>query len=1155
MVLELFSCWRGHDKESKVESNLKGDSQNSPWKHEIGSKYPQAPNPPPASTFSSTVSSLSPAPIPATSEPWANNPLYVPPTAQQNDPMPCFQHVRWEEHLVESIPFSCAIVTSDAKEVLFKKHGLEPAAARLLDQALLSNSTSCPLDGPISKKAAEESSSSAGSFLAALLGHEMETVALSTARVERFWKGTVSVEHPVEEIYSGSSVSINGTHATHKALLLKPLPGISEEPFDEAAGSAERSTAAGAELDEGAATAGAHAAEAQQVAARNCQTEGKPGPAGRPWGQDSRSPDRAAQMASVLGRGGEDSVSAVPSDPAAGFRPAAGPPTGARLQRHAAAQEAAPGAPAPGCVMAGAGAVAAPPFERRREHPNRAASAPDMSAWRNPGHKPPHPEPQVRKAVRSQKHAAAQEAAAAVQEAAAAVIAAAGLPSPRWKEQLSRTASGQAKMSQGQDPMYLEPSMKKPLNLGLGAPPDSNKSVRWESSLEGSELEDNEGVVPPKYKQGQSCDLKPCNIPMQSRACKTEDGGDGGVRNGVADDSMIPATARSSDTVKPPLLTRAKSMSSANHRTRAKRNSLCMSKEAMECFKNGNDESMTRTVALLKSLSQQAQATADPDVARTSKKGAASPATGRLRSKSEAQLNMFDSSGISLFSDSQCNNEHPSTTMLMPVVASDCEPSRVCSSGDPAPMDPRQNAYERKTTYPPLMSRTTSSSLVQSFDGTQLDGFQVNVADQMSMASASTRAGSWQPDQNLPGTSNTLVSEDAHPGQKAPCNLSSPKSLASDTLSGGSAQLLEKVHKHPLSFDVMVSMLWPHMGNRSPLLVVICNSTEHWQVRTILTALAESQLDLLSRIMPQHAIEFLATESSEAIPEHVGQLARAHKGVTLLFMDIVGFTSMSKNVKPVEVMVFLNTLFSLFDRLTDEHGVHKVETAGDCYIVSGGIMSANQSENGFGLVVEDQDPEESAKRVMEFAKAMLEAAKQVNMPDTNEPVRVRVGLHTGDVVSGLIGSKLPKFSIFGDAMNTASRMESTGVPGRIHVSETTQKLLPAERWESTGGVQVKGKGQMQTYLWVPPMAGAVSPPVSSFKPSSTDGAPCLQAFKHTHKLLRQLNEAHAAQAAIAMIEPARHGVRKGREAGVGASGSSCALFFRRSVPVMKPDTV
>eukprot|EP00983_Pelagomonas_calceolata_P019691 620426-Pelagomonas_calceolata.AAC.1 len=87
------------------------------------------------------------------------------------------------------------------------------------------------------------------------------------------------------------------------------------------------------------------------------------------------------------------------------------------------------------------------------------------------------------------------------------------------------------------------------------------------------------------------------------------------------------------------------------------------------------------------------------------------------------------------------------------------------------------------------------------------------------------------------------------------------------------------------------------------------------------------------------------------------------------------------------------------------------------------------------------------------------------------------------------------------------------------------------------------------------MAGAVSPPVSSFKPSSTDGAPCLQAFKHTHKLLRQLNEAHAAQAAIAMIEPARHGVRKGREAGVGASGSSCALFFRRSVPVMKPDTV
>eukprot|EP00200_Dunaliella_tertiolecta_P001993 CAMPEP_0202356486 /NCGR_PEP_ID=MMETSP1126-20121109/10928_1 /ASSEMBLY_ACC=CAM_ASM_000457 /TAXON_ID=3047 /ORGANISM="Dunaliella tertiolecta, Strain CCMP1320" /LENGTH=605 /DNA_ID=CAMNT_0048949245 /DNA_START=191 /DNA_END=2009 /DNA_ORIENTATION=- len=270
------------------------------------------------------------------------------------------------------------------------------------------------------------------------------------------------------------------------------------------------------------------------------------------------------------------------------------------------------------------------------------------------------------------------------------------------------------------------------------------------------------------------------------------------------------------------------------------------------------------------------------------------------------------------------------------------------------------------------------------------------------------------------------------------------------------------------SFDVTVSPMDCSEGNRSPLLVVINDSTEHLKVRTVLMALAESQLELLANIMPQHAIQFLALESSEAVPEHVGQLARAHKSATLMFMDICGFTSMSKEVEPVQVMAFLNTLFSHFDKLVDIHGVHKVETAGDCYIVSGGIMK--QAADGLGqAVVESHDPKESARRVMEFAKAILDVAEQVKMPNTQQPVRIRIGMHTGDVVSGMIGTKLPKFSLFGDAMNTASRMESTGVPGRIHVSEATYNLLPHAHgeWEATGGVEVKGKGRMESYLWNP----------------------------------------------------------------------------------------
>eukprot|EP00983_Pelagomonas_calceolata_P014922 473814-Pelagomonas_calceolata.AAC.5 len=142
-----------------------------------------------------------------------------------------------------------------------------------------------------------------------------------------------------------------------------------------------------------------------------------------------------------------------------------------------------------------------------------------------------------------------------------------------------------------------------------------------------------------------------------------------------------------------------------------------------------------------------------------------------------------------------------------------------------------------------------------------------------------------------------------------------------------------------------------------------------------------------------------------------------------------------------------------------------------CYAVSGGIMK--QASDGFSSHVEEShDPAESAHRVMEFAKAVLNVAAQVKMPNTQQPVGIRIGMHTGDVVSGMIGSRLPKFSVLGDAMNTASRMESSGelacpgiimhlssidwpaessiiyhscvkvVPGRIHASEATCNLLP-----------------------------------------------------------------------------------------------------------------
>ncbi|KAG2453348.1 hypothetical protein HYH02_001572 [Chlamydomonas schloesseri] len=197
-------------------------------------------------------------------------------------------------------------------------------------------------------------------------------------------------------------------------------------------------------------------------------------------------------------------------------------------------------------------------------------------------------------------------------------------------------------------------------------------------------------------------------------------------------------------------------------------------------------------------------------------------------------------------------------------------------------------------------------------------------------------------------------------------------------------------------------------------------------------------------------------------------LATWHPEVTLLFADIVGFTPMCKEVEPREVMAMLQELYSRYDAMLDECGVYKVETIGDCYFVAGGLV--HEDEDGMAAVRgKDRVDPLHAARVFEFAQAMLRAASQVRMPTTQQPVQIRVGIHSGPVVSGVVGTRMPRFCLFGDTVNTASRMESTGVPGAIHASENTlERLGSTKGWESTGGIDVKGKGVMQTFVWRPP---------------------------------------------------------------------------------------
>ena len=129
---------------------------------------------------------------------------------------------------------------------------------------------------------------------------------------------------------------------------------------------------------------------------------------------------------------------------------------------------------------------------------------------------------------------------------------------------------------------------------------------------------------------------------------------------------------------------------------------------------------------------------------------------------------------------------------------------------------------------------------------------------------------------------------------------------------------------------------------------------------------------------------------------------------------------MAKQVEPQVVMTFLNQLFTIFDSLCDVYGAQKVETAGDCYIAAAGILNADKE--GFAIVKqntsmsdsEKDDPVLNARRILALAKGMMAGSKTVMMPHTGEPVNIRIGMHTGPCVTGLIGTKLPKFSIFGE---------------------------------------------------------------------------------------------------------------------------------------------
>jgi class 3 adenylate cyclase len=181
--------------------------------------------------------------------------------------------------------------------------------------------------------------------------------------------------------------------------------------------------------------------------------------------------------------------------------------------------------------------------------------------------------------------------------------------------------------------------------------------------------------------------------------------------------------------------------------------------------------------------------------------------------------------------------------------------------------------------------------------------------------------------------------------------------------------------------------------------------------------------------------------------------------VSVLFADIVGFTAMSARTSPEALVTMLNALFSSFDQLAEHHGLEKIKTIGDAYMVVAGIPQA----------VADH-----ANAITAMAIDMIACVE--DYAARHEPeLTIRVGIHTGSVVAGVIGTKKFIYDLWGDTVNTASRMESHGVPGRIHVSEATHDLLAGRfEFEKRAPIDVKGKGAMQTYLVIGRRIGALA---------------------------------------------------------------------------------
>lgn len=216
------------------------------------------------------------------------------------------------------------------------------------------------------------------------------------------------------------------------------------------------------------------------------------------------------------------------------------------------------------------------------------------------------------------------------------------------------------------------------------------------------------------------------------------------------------------------------------------------------------------------------------------------------------------------------------------------------------------------------------------------------------------------------------------------------------------------------------------------------------QTNKIIEKEREKSDKLLLNILPE--------ETAQELKDQGKVKAKRFEEVTVLFTDFVGFTSYSQNLEPEELVDSVDHYFSKFDEIVESHGLEKIKTIGDAYMCAGGLPEPDE-QHVFKII-------EVAKEFINF----LEESKN-EMKENITPFDVRIGLNTGPVVAGVVGTKKFAYDIWGDTVNVASRMESNSIPGKINISESTYDLIKHKyNCEYRGELEVKNKGMMKMYF-------------------------------------------------------------------------------------------